>query len=68
MFRFDAPELAAMVDWELASLGDPLLDLGWLIAAWPNDDGTGITPTIEVRPWNGFATIDELIARYAVRS
>jgi aminoglycoside phosphotransferase (APT) family kinase protein len=68
MFRFDAPELAAIVDWELASLGDPLLDLGWLIATWPNDDGTGITPTIEVRPWNGFATTDELIARYAARS
>jgi aminoglycoside phosphotransferase (APT) family kinase protein len=68
MFQFDAPELVAVVDWELASLGDPLLDLGWLIATWPNDDGTAITPTIEVRPWTSFATTDELISRYATRS
>jgi aminoglycoside phosphotransferase (APT) family kinase protein len=68
MFHHDRPEIAGIVDWELASLGDPLLDLGWLIATWPDDDGTGITPTIEVRPWDGFATTPELIARYFARS
>jgi aminoglycoside phosphotransferase (APT) family kinase protein len=35
MFRHDGPELAAVVDWELATVGDPLLDLGWLLATWP---------------------------------
>jgi len=25
---------AAIVDWELCTIGDPLLDLGWLMAMW----------------------------------
>lgn len=33
--RHDGPELAAIVDWELTTIGDPLLDLGWLLATWP---------------------------------
>jgi aminoglycoside phosphotransferase (APT) family kinase protein len=37
MYRFDAPKLAAIVDWELTTIGDPLLDLGWLLATWPDD-------------------------------
>ncbi len=35
MFRCDSGQLAAIVDWELATLGDPLLDLGHLMACWP---------------------------------
>src|SRR5260221_236288 len=38
MYRYDGPELAAVVDWELATIGDPLLDLGWLLATWPERD------------------------------
>ena len=29
------PDLAAIVDWEMCTIGDPLLDLGWLLATWP---------------------------------
>lgn len=39
MFRHDGPELAAIVDWELATIGDPLLDLGALIGGWPDEQG-----------------------------
>jgi Predicted aminoglycoside phosphotransferase len=35
MFRHDSAELAAVVDWELATIGDPLLDLAWLVVTWP---------------------------------
>jgi aminoglycoside phosphotransferase (APT) family kinase protein len=35
LFRNDGPELAAIVDWELTTIGDPLLDLGWVLATWP---------------------------------
>ncbi|MFI8975294.1 phosphotransferase family protein [Nocardia asteroides] len=35
MFRNDSPEVAAIVDWEMCTVGDPLLDLGWLLATWP---------------------------------
>ncbi|GAA4284353.1 phosphotransferase family protein [Brevibacterium daeguense] len=33
MFKHEAPEVAAIVDWELCTLGDPLLDLGHLLAS-----------------------------------
>lgn len=29
------PDLAAVVDWELCTIGDPLLDLGHMLATWP---------------------------------
>ena len=39
LIRPDAGDLAAVVDWELATIGDPLLDLGHLLATWPVRDG-----------------------------
>jgi aminoglycoside phosphotransferase (APT) family kinase protein len=63
MVRHDGPELAAIVDWELATIGDPLVDLGWLLATWPGPDGTG--GTMAIQPWHGFPTADELVAHYA---
>ena len=68
LFREDAPQLAAVVDWELASLGDPLLDLGWLIATWPDADGHSAVPLLDVRPWVGFPDVRELADAYARRS
>ncbi|WP_063129750.1 phosphotransferase family protein [Nocardia fusca] len=35
LVRPDEPRLAAVVDWELATLGDPLLDLAHLLVGWP---------------------------------
>lgn len=61
MYRFDTPRLAAIVDWELTTIGDPLLDLGWLLATWPE----GNTGTVSVTPWEGFPSADELVAHYA---
>lgn len=65
MFRHDAPEIAAIIDWELATLGDPLIDLGWLLATWP--DGPDCIFTT-VKPWIGFPEPAELVAHYAARS
>lgn len=65
MFKNDAPELAAIIDWELATLGDPLIDLGWLLATWP--DGPDCIFT-SVKPWLGFPGPCELVAQYAVLS
>lgn len=64
MFRNDGPGLAAIVDWELATIGDPLLDLGWLLATWPNAQGETPVPLV-AHPWNGFPTAQELVERYA---
>ena len=27
--------MAAFVDWEMCTIGDPLLDLGWMLVCWP---------------------------------
>ena len=43
MFGHGAPaRLAAMVDWEMSTVGDPLLDLGWVMNGWtdPGEDRT----------------------------
>ncbi|MFN3725965.1 MAG: phosphotransferase family protein [Allosphingosinicella sp.] len=68
MFRLEGPELAAIVDWELATVGDPLVDLGWLLATWPDPAEPLAEAQIVVEPWDGFPTAEELIARYAGRS
>lgn len=67
MFRHDGGELAAVVDWELSTIGDPLLDLGWLIATWPEGDRPRATD-VAIEPWDGFASADELSAHYAAVS
>lgn len=67
LFRHDLPEVAALVDWELSTVGDPLVDLGWLLGHWPDENGNGAATT-GARPWDGFPTKDELVARYAERS
>ncbi len=59
MFRHDEPRLAAIVDWELATIGDPLLDLGALLATFPTS-GAGVS-VIDV---TGLPTRSELIDRY----
>lgn len=57
-------DLTAILDWELSTLGDPLLDLGRLLAAWPDPDGSGPL-SLKVEPWDSFPVRDELIAHYA---
>ncbi|HVW42071.1 MAG TPA: phosphotransferase family protein [Amycolatopsis sp.] len=38
MYRHGAPaKLAAIIDWEMGTIGDPKLDLGWLMHSWPED-------------------------------
>jgi aminoglycoside phosphotransferase (APT) family kinase protein len=66
----DPPRLAAVIDWEMSTIGDPLLDLGTFLAFWGRDrDDRRAMPTvqaisrIDVAPTRG-----ELAERYAARS
>ena len=61
-------EVAAVVDWELCTLGDPLADVGLLMAYWPErgDDVVALGMPANLAP--GFPTQKELAARYAERS
>ncbi|MGI5132782.1 phosphotransferase family protein [Pseudonocardia sp. CA-107938] len=58
----------AVFDWELATLGDPLADLGWLIASWGRP-GDRVAPMLAGPSLaDGFPERDELVERYARRS
>ncbi len=65
MFSNTGPEIAAVVDWELTTIGDPMIDLGWLIATWRGPGGDKSETTIIVEPWDGFPEADELVSVYA---
>jgi aminoglycoside phosphotransferase (APT) family kinase protein len=68
MILTDSGEVAAVVDWELCTLGDPLADVGLLMAYWPErgDDVVALGMPANLAP--GFPTQAELAARYAERS
>ncbi len=56
-----------MLDWELATVGDPLFDVGYLMSSWP-EPGEPLVPTAELgaavlEP--GWPTRAELADRYA---
>lgn len=67
LYAFDSGELAAIVDWELTTIGDPLLDMGWLMATWPEGD-TPEAEAVAVRPWRGFPSARELVDHYRART
>jgi aminoglycoside phosphotransferase (APT) family kinase protein len=63
LLRRDRPELAAFVDWEMCTVGDPLLDLGWMLICWPLETNT-ITAGAELAALGGLATRRELLEAY----
>lgn len=60
--------VVAIFDWELATSGDPLADLGWLVSTWqePGEPTPGTTDGPSTAP--GFPDRAALVARYAERS
>jgi aminoglycoside phosphotransferase (APT) family kinase protein len=71
MFAPAAPaRLVAIFDWELATIGDPLADLGYLLTTWVQaGDPEGVITSLGLvtrRP--GFPAREELVARYEERS
>jgi aminoglycoside phosphotransferase (APT) family kinase protein len=63
LLRREIPELAAFVDWEMCTVGDPLLDLGWMLICWPSDTDT-ITAGAELAALGGLASRKELLDAY----
>jgi aminoglycoside phosphotransferase (APT) family kinase protein len=56
--------VAAVLDWELCTLGDPLADLGWLLASWSEPGDTSVRIVTPPSRAGGFARRDELVAAY----
>jgi aminoglycoside phosphotransferase (APT) family kinase protein len=67
MYRPDCGELAAIIDWELTTIGDPLVDLGWMLATWPENDEPEIESVAAV-PWGGFPNASALVEHYRQRT
>ena len=71
MFADASPaQLIAVFDWEMATLGDPLADLGYMTATWSRPDG-GFGTTFDlttVTHAEGFPEREELVERYAQQS
>ena len=57
--------LAAIVDWEMATIGDPLLDLAWILMSWPDPGEDRNTGYVD---FSGMPSRDELMHRYAITS
>jgi aminoglycoside phosphotransferase (APT) family kinase protein len=65
MFAHGAPaRMAAVVDWEMATIGDPLLDLGWVINGWPEDTSGDAESAMGYVDYRGMPTPDQLLAAY----
>ena len=67
MFSRTGPEVVAIVDWEMCTIGDPLLDLGWLLATWRQSDGSAVF-SHALGGQEGLASTDELLQRYAANT
>jgi len=61
----DPTRVAAVLDWEMSTLGDPLADLGLLLVYWQPAPGTVVTPSVTSLP--GFPGRSALVERYATR-
>ncbi len=66
----DIRRVIGVLDWEMATLGDPLMDLGTSLAYWVQDDDDARLKFIAFGPtWRpGALTRREVVARYAERS
>ncbi|OAN38810.1 phosphotransferase family protein [Mycolicibacterium iranicum] len=72
MYCHGAPaRMAAIVDWEMGTVGDPKLDLGWMVQSWPSrtqgahqaeGDDPGDMSYVDMR---GMPSRDDVVAHYA---
>ena len=69
MYRDGAPaRLAAIVDWEMGTVGDPKLDLGWVVQSWPADTMSDAARGSGYVDMYGMPSRDEVLAHYAAIS
>ncbi|TDL31884.1 phosphotransferase family protein [Jeotgalibacillus sp. S-D1] len=72
MFSEDMQSVIGLFDWEMATVGDPLADLGAAMSYWMQDDDPTILknglgkPSVTVQ--EGFLTRDQFIEEYARKS
>ena len=66
MYCHGAPaRLAAIVDWEMGTVGDPKLDLGWTVQGWPSDTSSPDAGSLGYVDYRGMPSRDEVVDHYA---
>jgi aminoglycoside phosphotransferase (APT) family kinase protein len=66
MFRHGGPaRLAAIVDWEMGTVGDPKLDLAWVVQGWPEDTSAPDDAFASYVDMTGMPSRDAILDRYA---
>jgi aminoglycoside phosphotransferase (APT) family kinase protein len=66
MYRHGAPaRLAAIVDWEMGTVGDPKLDLAWMVQGWPGDTSSAEAAASSYVDMQGMPSRVEILDHYA---
>jgi aminoglycoside phosphotransferase (APT) family kinase protein len=66
MYHHGAPaRLAAIVDWEMGTVGDPKLDLGWMVMNWPDDTAAPEAADASYVDLRGMPSRAEVVDHYA---
>jgi aminoglycoside phosphotransferase (APT) family kinase protein len=66
MYRHGAPaQLAALVDWEMGTVGDPKLDLAWMVQSWPSDTANLEESELSYVDMRGMPPREKVVAHYA---
>jgi len=60
--------VAAVLDWEICTLGDPLADVGLLWVYWADPGDAAALPQASPTQLDGFLRREEVVARYAATS
>lgn len=68
IFRSESPDVLAVLDWELSTLGDPIADFSYLMLNWHNPaDGRAGLLGLDLDEL-GIPTQDEAVERYVART
>jgi aminoglycoside phosphotransferase (APT) family kinase protein len=66
MYHHGAPaRLAAIVDWEMGTVGDPKLDLGWVVQGWPDNMDAPEAGELSYVDHTGMPSREQVLERYA---
>jgi aminoglycoside phosphotransferase (APT) family kinase protein len=66
MYFDGAPaRLAAIVDWEMGTIGDPKLDLAWMVQGWPEDTTAPEASAVGYVDLRGMPSRSQVVAHYA---